>query len=308
VTFVNDAWGGTASTDRNMYIDWIEVNGKRFEGENAAYNGASLKKSPTEAIMETNGTVSFDITGAAPDAKPAPVPVIVAPDAKPTPAGASGYYAPNGSGTATGTSGADNLYATGAGQTLNGNGGNDVFHIGSFADTKIVAAADAITTVSTWAGKYTLADGVDNLVAQGNYRHELTGNSGHNWIKASEGNDVIHGGAGNDVLEAGTGASRFTGGTGSDLFVFSSKAAHDNVITDFTLGTDMIDVRGALSSAGYNGTDPVADGYLGLVQTGTGTTILFDADGTGGAAAHNLVTIENILPSALKLGVDIAWH
>jgi hypothetical protein len=35
---------------------------------------------------------------------------------------------------------------------------------------------------------------------------------------------------------------------------------------------------------------------------------MFDPDGTGAGAAHKLVTIEHVLPSALKMGADIAWH
>jgi hypothetical protein len=33
VRFTNDAYEGKAETDRNMYVDAIEVNGKRFEAE-----------------------------------------------------------------------------------------------------------------------------------------------------------------------------------------------------------------------------------------------------------------------------------
>lgn len=339
VKFVNDAWGGTPTTDRNLYVDWIEVNGHRFEGEQALSNSASSEVRASEAIMEENGSLVFDTHGAAPgeaepdptpdpepnptpDPTPAPdpeandpeadptpeQPVIATLDAKATPEVARSYVGGSGS-TLNGTAGANDIFASRAGQTLNGNGGNDVFHIGTHTDAKIVAGTGGVTEVSTWASKYKLPDGVDNLRAEGSYAHDLTGNAGHNWIVGSNGNDRLNGGAGNDVLQVGTGANELIGGAGADMFVFADKAGHDNVIRDFALGSDMLDVRGALASAGYEGTDPVADQYLSLVATGAdGTAIMFDPDGEGGAAAHKLVTIEHVLPSALKLGVDVAWH
>src|SRR5262249_50857443 len=32
ITFLNDAYGGTASTDRNLYVDGLTFNGKNFTG------------------------------------------------------------------------------------------------------------------------------------------------------------------------------------------------------------------------------------------------------------------------------------
>jgi Ca2+-binding RTX toxin-like protein len=119
---------------------------------------------------------------------------------------------------------------------------------------------------------------------------------------------VLNGGAGNDVLQVGTGANQLTGGAGKDLFVFSDKAAHDNVIHDFAVGSDMIDLKAAMSSTGYAGSNPLADKYLSLVAHGTGTDIMIDPDGNGAQAAHLLVTVENVLPAQLKIGADYVWH
>jgi hypothetical protein len=51
VNFLNDAWGGTATTDRNMY-----VMAMRYNGQNYPQNTASLM---------SNGPVSFQV-GSAP--------------------------------------------------------------------------------------------------------------------------------------------------------------------------------------------------------------------------------------------------
>ena len=55
------------------------------------------------------------------------------------------------------------------------------------------------------------------------------------------GNDILLGGSGNDVLTGGTGNDQISGGTGEDVFVFSD-LMDDDVITDFSVGEDKIDL------------------------------------------------------------------
>ena len=47
VSFLNDAWGGTPSTDRNLYVKGIDVNGTPASGASAA--------------LFSNGTTHFQI-------------------------------------------------------------------------------------------------------------------------------------------------------------------------------------------------------------------------------------------------------
>jgi hypothetical protein len=90
--------------------------------------------------------------------------------------------------------------------------------------------------------------------------------------------------------------------------VFSNVADKGNHVTDFTAGQDLIDLRSLMKSLNYSGTDPVHDNILHLVQSGSDTAIVIDPHGNGDSAAHTVVTLDHILPSAVKLGVDIAWH
>jgi len=60
VSFINDAWGGTAATDRNLYVDGVSLNG-------AAVSGAA-------AALMSNGTSTFSVTGGTPTPTPAPTP------------------------------------------------------------------------------------------------------------------------------------------------------------------------------------------------------------------------------------------
>jgi hypothetical protein len=66
VVFLNDAWGGSAATDRNLYVYGIDVNGHSFagtSGANSAANGTSVADS---AILAVNGTLEFNINHTAP--------------------------------------------------------------------------------------------------------------------------------------------------------------------------------------------------------------------------------------------------
>jgi beta-glucanase (GH16 family) len=321
VSFLND-WGGSPGTDRNLYVDGAEFNGQHV--------------ATTAALMDTGATDTFTVTGDASSATAQPASTTPSsgstappastttetgssgsvPDtsgaagtAQATPTDARGYAAPDASGTAHGTAGAEDVYANGAGQTLIGGGGDDVFHIGTHTDATIVAGTSGVTTVATWAANYTLASGVDNVSLDGNYAHNVTGNGRDNYIVGSDANDTIHGGGGNVTIAVGTGANQLTGGGQHDTFVFSKAADHDNVIHDFTSGYDLLDLKGAVASTGYTGTDAVADHVLAFAADGAGgTTITIDPDGSGGQAGHTVVTLEHVLPTALKAGVDYVWH
>jgi serralysin len=68
-------------------------------------------------------------------------------------------------------------------------------------------------------------------------------------LKGGGGNDTLIGGAGNDTLIGGTGIDTLTGGAGADTFVFatgdsSAASGQHDLITDFTSGTDKIDLTG----------------------------------------------------------------
>lgn len=54
VAFINDAWGGTAATDRNLYLDSVAFNGTTYAN--------------TAAVLLSNGSRSVQVGGAAPTA------------------------------------------------------------------------------------------------------------------------------------------------------------------------------------------------------------------------------------------------
>jgi endoglucanase len=175
------------------------------------------------------------------------------------------YIAPDSSGVATGTTGNDDIFATGNGQTLVGNGGDDIFHLGTYSGDQIVVPADGsgIDEVSTYTASYTLPVGVDNLAAAGDYGHTLIGNDGDNVIIGAGGDDVLMGGggsdwlmggAGNDVLYGGPGPDVLDGGSGSNQFVITANNGNQD-IENFQPGPggDVVD----LANYGFTGFDQV---------------------------------------------------
>jgi VCBS repeat-containing protein len=84
--------------------------------------------------------------------------------------------------------------------------------------------------------------------------------------------DSIDGGAGNDTLYSGIGSDTLTGGAGFDVFVFSGNDADEDIITDFALGEDSIDLS-AMTDVGYGNLDIVNDNGDALVMIGGGQSI-----------------------------------
>ena len=65
ISFINDRYDGTASTDRNLYVDKLTLNGSVYQGEDAAGAGGATA---TEAVLYSGGTLAFATSG---DALPA---------------------------------------------------------------------------------------------------------------------------------------------------------------------------------------------------------------------------------------------
>ena len=80
ISFINDIYGGTASTDRNLFVDGIDVNGTHAAG--------------TGAMLASNGTASFNVLGAG--GAISPVVVITPPPAPVTAPGKPSLYVANG--------------------------------------------------------------------------------------------------------------------------------------------------------------------------------------------------------------------
>ncbi|WP_310541734.1 type I secretion C-terminal target domain-containing protein [Phenylobacterium sp.] len=101
-------------------------------------------------------------------------------------------------------------------------------------------------------------------------------------LTASGTGATLSGGAGDDTIYASQGDDVLTGGSGADQFVFGNEPWSPIRITDFTVGSDKLDLSALMQKAGYTGSDPIADRYVTLLDDGAGgTRLLFDRDGEG---------------------------
>jgi Ca2+-binding RTX toxin-like protein len=217
----------------------------------------------------------------------------------PTPSEPRSYVAPDGSGTAHGTSAAEDIFATGDNQTLIGGGGDDIFHVGTHTGLTIQETDPGLSTVASFATSYVLDAGIDNLTGEGNYAHTLTGNAGNNVITGAAGDDLITGAGGADLLIGGGGHDIFAVDATRRMEIFNVNQDH---VADFNPADDLVDLRGYMQQAGITG-DPFADGRFGLAANSAGGTDVVDntenVSAGGAPIPEPIITLDHVAPSSL---------
>ncbi len=135
--------------------------------------------------------------------------------------------------------------------------GDDLFFVEAAGDVVIELTGEGTDVVSS-SISYALGDHVENLILTGAATNG-TGNGLDNVITGNAQGNRLDGGAGNDRLTGGNGVDFLKGGAGNDIFVAEINANPTasrqgpialDVIVDFELGKDMIDLSGidAISS------------------------------------------------------------
>lgn len=192
----------------------------------------------------------------------------------------------NGNDTIRGGDGNDTLIGSNGINHLDGGAGDDKIHGGIDADLLIggdgndyLSGSTGNNTMEGGAGNDLMVAGANNDVMNGgadtDTLHAYAGNDtlygglGNDQLFAGDGNDQVNGDGGNDTLTGGTGSDVFSGGDGADIFRFSGASGVD-VVTDFLLGVDKLDVTGALSTILSK---VVYDADSALVTLSTGNTV-----------------------------------
>ena len=204
----------------------------------------------------------------------------------------------------TGGAGDDSINGLAGADTMSGGYGDDVYTVDNTGDVVIENANAGIDTVQTALPTYTLSANAENLTLTGSSTQSGFGNALDNRITANGATSILNGGAGNDVLVSAGGTDTLTGGAGADTFYFSKAPAAVAQITDFTHGQDTLDLHTLL--ANYQGTDPVADGWVKFQADGTGTTVYVDADGPSGAGAY--VAVAKLAGVTSLVSSDWVFH
>jgi Ca2+-binding RTX toxin-like protein len=145
-------------------------------------------------------------------------------------AGSDKFYLSDESDIAKGFDGNDQLYGYAGDDRLEGGNGND----------RIFGGED------------------NDSISGGSGNDALYGEAGNDSISGSSGNDKLYGGEGDDLLYGGAGTDQLSGGSGSDYFVFKSvadigKGSKRDVISDFEVGTDKVDLSAIDASTKTSG-------------------------------------------------------
>ncbi|MCE3289593.1 MAG: hypothetical protein K0R83_1605, partial [Caulobacter sp.] len=212
----------------------------------------------------------------------------------------------------TGSNFSDTLHGDAQDNVLSGGNGKDILHGHKGADTFIGGFGDDIVSYAdTIPGmKINLANAAENSgeaaddifqsiegLIGGKGGDWFIGNSEANRLEGGEGNDTLKGGANDDTLIGGQdvdklygaeGSDRLTGGEGADLFIFEpGDNADTDIITDFEVGIDKIDLM-------------AVDGYEGIVGLDDNDTLIVLKDGAGiilwGVGADQLTADHFIMP------------
>jgi Ca2+-binding RTX toxin-like protein len=142
---------------------------------------------------------------------------------------------------------------------------------------------------------------------------DFNGSAAPKLLLGLDGNDVLTGGSASDRLNGLAGDDYLTGKAGSDIFVFTKPGDGVDVVTDFVVGEDKLEL-----SASHFGLDngETFDFLFGANphSSGTASTLLFDtttgglwwdADGTGSAEAVLIGLIKNGAAIANLTAADI---
>ncbi len=158
--------------------------------------------------------------------------------------------------------GSNSVVSTGNGNDqvfvgVNGPVSNTIVDGGAGNDQITIVEANGINNIFGGAGNDTLiviegsrqnlfgGSGNDTLISSGS-NNRLYGDAGDDKLFSNT-NDSLFGGDGDDVLFAGKGGgNRLTGGAGADQFWIANASlpTAKNVVTDFTLGVDVIGIGG----------------------------------------------------------------
>ena len=95
-------------------------------------------------------------------------------------------------------------------------------------------------------------------------------NGGPTTLNAGSGNDYLYGGAGNNTFVDNTGSNYMQGGTGANTFTFADAHSGHDIIGNFHIGTDVLNIAANLNGNGII----TALELIASATVGNGNTVL----------------------------------
>jgi Ca2+-binding RTX toxin-like protein len=128
--------------------------------------------------------------------------------------------------------------------------GNLGFSIPAHLGTSVAGAGDingdGYSDIVVGAPGYSLTEGAAYVIyGEASGAVDKVGTSGADRLFGGDFDDTLSGADGNDVLGGKGGNNVVTGGAGSDAFVYALSDQHNDVVTDFQQGEDVIDLAAA---------------------------------------------------------------
>lgn len=128
----------------------------------------------------------------------------------------------------------------------------------------------------------------------------LIGGDGNDSLDGGRGADRLNGGDGRDALNGGLNGDFITGGLGADRFIYTQVNEGQDVIVDFQIRRDLLDLQQLFDKPGFTRRNPV-DRYLQFVQQGAATAVQIDANGDAlGTSLRTLVLLEGVTSTSLS--------
>ncbi len=179
------------------------------------------------------------------------------------------------------------LTGTGRNDTLVGKGDNDVIKAKGGNDK--VKGNDGRDKLAGQGGSDRLIGGDDN--------DKIKGGGGRDLLKGQDGRDRLIGQRGDDILIGGDDRDKLTGNGGKDVFTFKKLSGSMDVITDFKVGKDLIDLRNIFNAPAFEAVTPFSkyQNFVRLTQRGNATIIQIDANGNApGDELESIAKLKNV--------------
>ena len=146
----------------------------------------------------------------------------------------------------------------------------------------------------------------NDLLRDGEGNDTLLGGVDNDTLVGSLGNDSLIGGAGNDILIGGDFSDTLTGGSGNDQFIYQTLSDSNTTITDFNQSQDELVFTDLFKSQGYSSSNPIGDGYLKFVQSGTSTLVeVLISYNPSYSSFNTFATLDNFTATNLVVGSNV---